>query len=58
MNLHSRSIHRSRGSVLIIVLWVAFGLISIALYFGNATSMELRASDNRVAAMCNAQTFF
>ncbi len=55
MNLHPRSVHGSRGSVLIIVLWVAFGLISIALYFGNATSMELRASDNRVASMAAQQ---
>ena len=39
------------GSVLIIVLWVAFGLVSLALYFGNSMSMELRAADNRVAAL-------
>lgn len=39
-----------RGSVLIIVLWVAFGLVSIALYFANSMSLELRAADNRVAA--------
>ncbi len=39
------------GSVLIIVLWVAFGLVSIALYFAHSMSFELRASDNRVAAL-------
>lgn len=39
------------GSVLIIVLWVAFGLVSLALYFGNAMSMEMRASDNRLAGL-------
>jgi type II secretory pathway component PulK len=39
------------GSVLIIVLWVAFGLVSIALYFANSMSVELRASDNQVASM-------
>ena len=39
------------GSVLIIVLWVAFGLVSLALYFANSMSFELRASDNRVAQM-------
>jgi type II secretory pathway component PulK len=38
------------GSVLVIVLWVAFGLVSIALYFANTMSFELRAADNRVAA--------
>lgn len=40
-----------QGSVLIIVLWVAFGLVSLALYFAHAMSMELRAADNRVAAI-------
>lgn len=39
------------GSVLIIVMWVAFGLVSIALYFGNAMSFELRAGENRVVAV-------
>ena len=39
------------GSILIIVLWVAFGLVAIALYFAHSMSMELRAADNRVAAM-------
>jgi type II secretory pathway component PulK len=36
------------GSVLIIVLWIAFGLVAMALYFANSMSSELRASDNRV----------
>jgi len=37
------------GSVLIIVLWVAFGLVSLALYFAHSMSFELRAADNRLA---------
>lgn len=37
------------GSVLIIVLWVAFGLCAIAVYFAHSMSMQLRASDNDVA---------
>jgi DNA uptake protein ComE-like DNA-binding protein len=37
------------GSVLIIVLWVALGLVTIALYFANSMSFELHATDNRVA---------
>ena len=41
---------RQRGSVLIIVLWIAFGLVAITLYFANSMSSELRASDNRVSA--------
>jgi type II secretory pathway component PulK len=40
-----------RGSVLIIVLWVAIGLVSIALYFTNTMTYELRASDNRVSGL-------
>lgn len=40
-----------RGSVLVIVLWIAFGLVSIALYFGHTMSFELQAADNSVAAM-------
>src|ERR1035437_9255856 len=40
-----------RGSVLIIVLWVAIGLVSIALYFANTMTYELRASDNRVSGV-------
>lgn len=39
------------GSVLIIVLWVAFGLIALTLYFANSMSFELRASDNRAASV-------
>ena len=44
--------HRSeRGSVLIIVLWIAFGLVTLALYFANSMGLELRAADNRVAGL-------
>jgi type II secretory pathway component PulK len=39
------------GSVLIIVLWVSLGLVSIALYFANQMTFELRASDNRVSGL-------
>src|SRR5438477_1648331 len=40
-----------RGSVLILVIWIAFGLVSLALYFAHSMSFEMRAADNRVAAM-------
>ncbi len=46
---------RQRGSVLVIVLWIAFGLVSLALYFANSMNFELRASDNRVSAMAADQ---
>ena len=42
---------REGGSVLIIVLWVAFGLIALTLYFANSMSFELRASDNRASSV-------
>ncbi len=48
---------RSRaGSVLIIVLWIALGLVALTLYFGQSMSSELRASDNRVSLLAADQT--
>jgi DNA uptake protein ComE-like DNA-binding protein len=44
-----------RASVLIIVLWVCLGLVSIALYFANSMTYELRASDNRVSGLVSDQ---
>jgi len=41
----------TNGSVLIIVMWVSFGLVSLALYFAQAMSLEMRAADNRAAAL-------
>ncbi len=43
------------GSVLIIVMWIALGLVAIALYFANSMTYELRASDNRVAGLAADQ---
>lgn len=39
------------GSVLIIVLWIAFGLVSLTLYFAQSMSFELRTADNRTAGI-------
>ncbi len=44
-----------RGSVLIIVLWIAFGLVSLALYFADSMNFELHASANRVSGMSAEQ---
>jgi len=44
-----------RGSVLIIVLWIAFGLVTLALYFASSMNFELRAEDNRVSAQAAEQ---
>ena len=46
---------RENASVLIIVLWVAIGLVSIALYFANTMTYELRASDYRVNGLASDQ---
>jgi len=46
---------RETGSVFIIVLWIAFGLVSIALYFGHSMIAELRASENRVSGLASEQ---
>ena len=42
---------RRHGSVLIIVLWIAFGLVALVLYFATAMGLELRAADHRVAGL-------
>ena len=56
MNL-PRATFRSgrRGSVLIVVLWLVFGLVSIALYFAHSMALELRASDNRASGVAADQ---
>ncbi len=51
-NERSRS---ERGSVLILVLWIAIGLVSIALYFAHSMTFELRASDNRATGLAAEQ---
>jgi type II secretory pathway component PulK len=50
-NTIQRPLGSQQGSVLVIVLWIAFGLVSLALYFANSMNFELRASDNRVSAV-------
>jgi DNA uptake protein ComE-like DNA-binding protein len=50
-----RGSHFQRGSVLILVLWISIGLVSIALYFANSMTFELRASDNRVTGIAAEQ---
>src|SRR5262249_8932244 len=44
-----------RGSVLVIVLWVALGLVTITLYFAGSMTLELKAADNRVAGLSAEQ---
>jgi type II secretory pathway component PulK len=40
-----------RGSVFVLVLWISFGMVVLALYFAHSMNFELRAGDNRVAAL-------
>lgn len=56
-NINSRSDFRraERASVLIIVLWIAIGLVGITLYFANSMTLELRASDNRLNGLAADQ---
>jgi DNA uptake protein ComE-like DNA-binding protein len=51
MQLRTLQPRRRSGSILVIVLWIAFGLVTVALYFGQSMTFELRASDNRVASL-------
>jgi len=51
----NRSARSQDGSLLIIVLWIAFGLVALTLYFAHAMSLELRAADNRTAAIAARQ---
>jgi DNA uptake protein ComE-like DNA-binding protein len=46
---------RECASVLILVLWISIGLVSIALYFANSMTYELRASDNRSSGLVAEQ---
>src|SRR5665213_1037033 len=51
MKPRAANINSRQASVLIIVLWVAFGLVSITLYFAHAMLMNLKAADNRSASI-------
>src|SRR5205085_1000935 len=46
-----RSNGSNRGSIFILVLWISFGLVVLSLYFANSMSFELKAADNRYAAV-------
>lgn len=45
----------ARASVLIIVLWVVLGLVSLTIYFGHSMGFQLRAGDQRFAAVAADQ---
>jgi DNA uptake protein ComE-like DNA-binding protein len=43
------------GSVLILVLWIALGLVTLTLYFANSSSFELQAADNRTSGLATEE---
>ena len=51
----SASRPRLSGSVLIIVMWIAFGVVGLALYFGHDMEMNMRAADNQLASLQSDQ---
>ena len=49
MNLpHSNS---QRAGVIIIVMWITFGLVSVAIYFSHSMVMEIKAATNSEAGV-------
>src|ERR1044071_9893632 len=50
-----RNPKRERGSVLVLVLWIALGLVTLTLYFANSSSFELQASDNRISGVATEE---
>src|SRR5436190_11236512 len=54
-NLKLQTPNPKSASVLVIVLWLVFGLVSITLYFASSMSFELHASDNRVCGLAAEQ---
>lgn len=44
-----------RGSILIIVMWVCFGLVALTLYFANSMNSEMQAAENRRAEIAARQ---
>lgn len=45
----------TRGTILVIVLWLSLGLVALTLYFGHSVRLHYRAADNHLAAAQAAQ---
>ena len=50
-SIASRRHSNRHGIMLIIVMWISFGLVSIALLFCDSMMLEYRASDNTIAGL-------
>src|SRR5688500_10720813 len=59
MNINPKQFRKGaageRGALLIIVLWIALGLVTITLYFGNTVNLEMKASENRLRSLQSEQ---
>lgn len=42
---------RRNGVVMVIVLWISFGLVATALYFGHSMMLEYRSADNATGGL-------
>src|SRR5262249_36478923 len=51
MRIQHRTSNAERGSVLVLVLWLALGLVTLTIYFANSNSFELQAADNRTSGL-------
>src|SRR3954462_13272383 len=53
----SASVRRrgERGSILIIVMWICFGLVALTLYFANSMHSEMQAAENRSSEIAARQ---
>ncbi|MEO6568925.1 MAG: helix-hairpin-helix domain-containing protein, partial [Opitutaceae bacterium] len=45
----------NRGSILIIVMWICFGLVALTLYFANSMNSEMQAAENRTSEVAARQ---
>ena len=55
LNAERRTPNAESGSVLVLVLWIALGLVTLTLYFANSSSYELQAADNRTSGLATEE---
>jgi DNA uptake protein ComE-like DNA-binding protein len=53
--IRQNPLRRTSASTLVIVLWIAVGLVSLTLYFAQSTLYEIKAADHRVEGMTAEQ---
>jgi DNA uptake protein ComE-like DNA-binding protein len=55
MRLRTGNRRSDKGSTLVIVLWIAIGLVSLTLYFAQSMLYEIKAADHRVEGLAAEQ---